>query len=160
MRRLPHQDAIDRCRGLQSSGRVHHVPGRHSLALVGSCSERDERLSGIDGDAHLEVRLLLDHPVTDRQRSPDGALGIVLVRDRRAEQRHDGVADELLDRPAVVFELGAEPRVERRQERADILGIEALGSRCESDQVGEENADDLALLAGRGRGGGHHGAAL
>ena len=160
MRRLPYQYAVDRCRGLEPGGRVDDVPGGHPFALVWSRSQRDEGLAGVDGDAHLEVGLLFDHPVTDRQRSPDGTLGIVLVRDRRAEQGHDGVADELLDRTAVVFELGAKPRIERRQERADILRIEALGSRCEPDQVGEENADDLALLAGRGRVGGHHGAAL
>jgi hypothetical protein len=36
----------------------------------------------------------------DRKRSPHSALRVVLVRDRRAEDRHDGIADELLDRTA------------------------------------------------------------
>ena len=39
--------------------------------------------------------------VDQLQRRPDGALGVVLVRDRRAPHRHHRVADELLDRPAV-----------------------------------------------------------
>ncbi len=30
---------------------------------------------------------------------------VVLVRDRHAERRHDGVADELLDRPALGLDL-------------------------------------------------------
>ena len=46
--------------------------------------------------------------VADRERRADGALGIVLVRDRRAEERHHRVADELLDRAAVALELRAE----------------------------------------------------
>ena len=39
------------------------------------------------------------------------ALGVVLVRGGSAEQRHHGVADELLDRSAVAFELGAKLRL-------------------------------------------------
>ena len=39
--------------------------------------------------------------VDEVEGGPDGPLGIVLVRDRRAPHRHDRVADELLDRAAV-----------------------------------------------------------
>jgi hypothetical protein len=50
------------------------------LALLDGCVECDQRLAGRDADVDLQVpgggELL-----TDRQRGPDGALGIVLVRD-------------------------------------------------------------------------------
>ena len=74
------------------------------------------------------------------------------MRDRRAEERHHRVADELLDRAAEALELVAQVRVVGREHRADVLGIELLGARREADEVGEEDGDDLALLArGRGR---------
>ena len=39
--------------------------------------------------------------IPDRQGGAHGPLRIVLVDDRRTEDRNDGVADELLDRAAV-----------------------------------------------------------
>ena len=61
-------------------------------------------------DGRLAVVQLGDR-VADRERRADRALGVVLVRDRRAEQRHHRVADELLHRAAVALELarGAAP---------------------------------------------------
>ena len=90
---------------------------------------------------------LLADPVADRERRADGALGVVLVRDRRAEDGHHRVADELLDRAAEALELGAQARVVGPQERPDVLWVELLGARREADEVGEEHRDDLALLA-------------
>ena len=57
-----------------------------------------------DADLQLAVRR---ERVANRERSAHGAFRIVLVRDRRAEDRHDRVADELLDRAAEALELGA-----------------------------------------------------
>ena len=57
----------------------------------------------------------LGERVADRERRAHRPLGIVLVRDRRAEDGHDGVADELLDRAAVPLELAADRRVVRRR---------------------------------------------
>ena len=83
----------------------------------------------------------------DRERSADGALGVVLVRGRRAEERHDRVADELLDGAAVALELGADALVVGAQDRLDVLRIHRLGLRREPDEVAEDDRDDLALAA-------------
>ena len=88
-------------------------------------------------------------PVADRECRADGPLGIVLVRDGRAEHRHHRVADELLDGAAALLELRSQPVVVRPQDRLDVLGIERLGARGEADEVGEENGDDLALAPHR-----------
>ena len=72
------------------------------------------------------IRLLLG-PVADRERRPDRPLGVVLVRDRRAEDRHHRVADELLDRAAEPLELGLQPRVVGIEEGGDVLGVHRLG---------------------------------
>ena len=105
-----------------------------------------ERLAGRDPDAHLELALLGER-LSDGERSANGSLGIVLVCDRRAEDRHDRVADELLDRPAEALELGAHARVVGLEQAPHVLGIHALGPRREADEVAEEARDDLALLA-------------
>ena len=118
------------------------------LALVDPCVERDERFAGRDADVDLQVsagsKLL-----TDRQRGPDGALGVVLVRDGRAEDRHHRVAHELRDRAAVPLEDCAQLGVIRLQEALHVLGIHPLGARREPHEVGEQHRHDLALLAER-----------
>ena len=121
------------CGGLEARGGVDDVAGRHSLSAAGVGPEHDQRLAGVDADAHVQVEagLLLVQPVdrgADRERRADRPLGIVLVGHRRAEERHDGVADELLDRPAVVLELVAQERVVRRQGAADVLDVHAARS--------------------------------
>src|SRR5204862_5982860 len=73
----------------------------------------------------------------------------VLVGDRGAEEGDNGVADELLHRPAVPLELVPQPSVVRREHRPDVLRIELLRARGEAHQVGEQDGDDLALLARR-----------
>ena len=90
----------------------------------GRASSEIERFAGRDPDAELE--LLLDGEVADRERRADGALGVVLVCGRRAEERHHRVADELLDGAAVSFELGANALVVRPEDRLDVLGIQRL----------------------------------
>jgi len=108
--RLRDCDAVDRCSALQTRGGVDDVPGDDSFALLRAGAERDDRLSRVDPDADLErercivrVQLLdrLEHP----QSRTHGALGIVLMRNGRAEHGHHGVADELLHRSSVQLDL-------------------------------------------------------
>ena len=91
-------------------------PEAIAFALGRAGVERDERLAGRDPDSELEP--LLDREVADGERGANGALGIVLVRDGGAEERHHGVADELLDRAPVALELAADARVVRTEDRA------------------------------------------
>src|SRR5947208_1532842 len=84
------------------------------------------------------------------ERCAHSALRIVLARDRRTEQRHYCVADELLHRPAPALELVAQALVVRRKDSLDVLRIEPLGLRSEADEVGEEDGQDLALGGARG----------
>src|SRR5207237_4182564 len=120
------------------------------------CAGPHARVSLVDADPDVQVEpfvllVQLGDPPPDRERRPDRALGIVLVRLRRAEQGEDGVAAELLERAAVTLEVGAHTRVTRRDERLHVLGIEALGARRRADEVDEDRGDHLALLAGGGR---------
>src|SRR6185436_7601475 len=92
------------------------------------------------------------NPVPDRKRGADGALGVVLVRNGCTEERHHGVADELLHCAAVALQLLAQPGVVGRKRCTDILRVEPLRLRGEAYEVGKEHADDLPFLARRLRG--------
>ena len=86
--------------------------------------------------------------LADGQGRSDGTLGVILVSGGRPEQRHDGVADELLDRAAVADELVAHLRVVRAKDRLHVLGVHLLGLCRETHEVTEEHGDDLALDSG------------
>ena len=75
------------------------------------------------------------------------ALGVILERSRSTEHRHHRVAGELLDRAARELDLLAHRVVEALELRTHALGIAIAGVRGRADEVGEENGDELALLA-------------
>jgi hypothetical protein len=145
LRLLADENPVHRSRGLESRRGVDDVAGDDPLAGLGPCVERDERFAGVHCDPHLDVPLLA-RPVADRERRPYRPLGVVLPGDRRTEDRDDGVADELLDRPAPALELAAQPLVVGAEDRGDVFGVEGLRPGCEADEVGEEDGHDLALL--------------
>ena len=123
--RLLDEDPVHRRGVLQPGGGVDDVSRDQPTLGAGARLERDEDLARVDGDPDLELLFLAD-PVADREGRPNRALGIVLVRDRGAEDRHHGVADELLDGAAADLQLGPEPVVERPQNRLDVLGVERV----------------------------------
>ena len=77
-----------------------------------------------------------------------GPLGLVLVRDRRAEDRADGVADELLDVAVVLADDGRELGHRLLHDRVGFFGIELLGHGGEARHVGEERGDAATLAFG------------
>jgi hypothetical protein len=133
---------------LQPGSRVDDVACCHPLALGGPRTEQDERLAGVDGDAHLQV-VLLARPVADGEGGANRPQRVVVVCDRRPEERHHRVADELLHGAAALLELATQPLPVRREHGADILRIELFRPRGEAHEIGEEHRDDLALLARR-----------
>ena len=91
----------------------------------------------------LELGLLAvraDHRLAHGERRAHGALGVVAVGDRRAEDAHHRVADELLDDAAERLDLVANALVVRREDRAHVLGVELFGPRREPDEVDEDDA--------------------
>ena len=108
-------------------------------------------VAGQEPGASLEVRVQGADRVDQLEGGADGPLGVVLVGGRRAPHRHDRVADELLDRPAVELDdLGGGLEV-AAQQLADGLGIAVLGEAREADEVGEQDGDQAPL--GRRRSG-------
>ena len=78
---------------------------------------------------------------------PHGPLGVVLLRDRGAPDRHDGVADELLDDAAVAGDDGPGELEVAGEELSYLLGVSLFGERREADEVAEQHRDVAQLGA-------------
>jgi hypothetical protein len=90
----------------------------------------------------VELLDSLQHP----KAGPDRPLRIVAVRDRRAEDGHHRIADELLDDAAVLLDARLYLRVVELERVADVLRVGAVRPRRELDEIDEEDRDELALL--------------
>ena len=109
-----------------------------------------EHVAGVDPDPGLDLAHLPDR-VAHLEGRPQRPQRVVLVHRRDAEHCHEGVADHLLDRPAVALDRRAHRRVEPGHDAAHHLRIRPLGERCRADDVAEEDGDRLSHLAGRRR---------
>ena len=146
---LPDEDRAGGATDWSRRGRVDEVPGDHPLA---GGADGHRRLAGQDPGPGLHRRPERPDRVDELEPGPHRPLGVVLVGDRRAPDGHDGVADELLDRPAVAGDHLAGDLEVAGQGVADLLGVALLGERREPDEVGEEHRDVPPL--GDGSGGG------
>src|SRR6266508_5380995 len=96
-KRLRPDEDLAGLRGLlQAGGDVDGVAGGEALLGAG------DDLSGVDADAGLNPQL--GEGVAHLHRCSDRAQGVVLVHLGHAEDGHDRVADELLDRAAVALD--------------------------------------------------------
>ena len=99
------------------------------------------------GSAGVEVVDRFEQPKAGAHRP----LGVVFVRQRCPEHPHHRVADELLHRSAEALDLLPHARVVSAEAAGDVLGVGAIRGLREPDEVDEQGATDLPLLAGRGR---------
>ncbi len=152
--RLPHQDRAGRRGRLEPGRGVDEVARDH--ALVGG-ADGHRRLAGQHPRAGGDAGAQRADRVDQVERRPDRALRVVLARHRRAPDRHDRVADELLDRAAVALDDVARQVEVAGQELPRLLRVAALGERREADQVGEQDRHEAAL-GDRGSGGRQSGA--
>ncbi len=103
---LPEVDASIRRLLLQSGGHVHRIARHQPLAEAGVAGDH---FAGVHAGRDPQADLLFGGQGVGQggqaggqfQRRTDRAQPVILVADRQAEHRHDGVPDELLDRPTV-----------------------------------------------------------
>src|SRR5262249_43701084 len=113
----------------------------------------DDDLAGVEADPHREVeamaalQLLGVAPqlVSQVKRRPARALGVILVRDRRPEQRHDAVAGVLRDGSLEAVHAVGEEVEEAVHDAVPVLGVELLGELHLALHVGEQDRDLLAF---------------
>ena len=102
----PDDDLATTRRLLEPSRRVDRVAGDQPLPGAGVTGDD---LAGVDPDVVVQLHAprRAELVIQGRQRRlhregrPERTQGVVLVADRQAEDGHDRVADELLDRPAM-----------------------------------------------------------
>jgi hypothetical protein len=81
-----------------------------------------------------------------------GALGVVLVGDRGAEERHDPVTRVLVDGPLVSVDAARKDPEQAIEQAMPLFGIDALRELHRAHDVGEEDGDQLALTPQRAPG--------
>ncbi len=103
------------------------------------------------GPSSLE--LFVDEPIerlVHLQGGTDRPVGIVLVRDRRAEEGQDGVAEDLVDGPPERLDVDDQPLERGVDQPFEALRVEMLRQRRVADHVGEQHGDHPPLLGRRG----------
>ncbi len=156
VRGLANQDLAGLGGLLEPGGHVDGVPGyqrlpgrripRHHLAGV-------QAGPGEDGDppVPLQVSVQAFQPLLHLEGGSHGAKGVVLVKGRDAEHRHDGISDELLHRPAVRFKGRLHLLEVASHDLAERLRIKAFAQTRRPGDVGEQHGDNLPRLSsGRG----------
>ena len=122
---------------LEPRGDVERLARRERRVAV-----LDDDLARLDPDAHRQLAVSrLDDP----HRCPDGALGVVLVRDRDAEDGEHGVPGELLDGSPVRLDVTPRAVEELRHPSAYDLRVARGDERARIDEVDEERGRELAF---------------
>src|SRR4029450_1339118 len=90
--------------------------------------EYHERFAGGDADSYRQGkgglrRVQLDDGLEQACRAADGPLGVVLVRSWCTEDRHDRIADELVEGAPEPFDLPTQPDMVGTQHGPDVLGV-------------------------------------
>ncbi len=95
----------------------------------------DDDRAGVDPDPDVDLGSLLD-----RERGKRGAACVVLVGDRGAEEGHEAVAEELVDRALVAVDLGEGECEEAVDDPVIFLGASLRRQLGRADDVAEDDA--------------------
>jgi hypothetical protein len=143
---------------LHASGEMGRLPYRRIIHAQIGADRSDDDVARVEAHPDLDR-----HPVgledlarvageggLHPERGIAGAHGVILMRDRRAEQRHDPIAHDLVHR-ALVPVHGFHHQLEHGVEDLPrLLGV-AVGEQLHRTlEVGEEHRDLLALAFERG----------
>ena len=153
IRRFSDEHRSWRRRRLQSRRRVDEVSCHESLggiSLIHGCFTGEHarsRRETSDPDLPAESSDRVDEVEPAAHRP----LGVVFVRDRRAPDGENGVADEVVDDTPVPLHDRPRHVGKAHEQVAHLLGIACLGDTREADEIGEERRDQ-ASFRGRRRG--------
>ena len=155
-RRLAHQNGSGLGVLLEPGGEIRGVADRCVVHPEVVADLAYHHRAGVEPHTHRDAGSLatrgsglLAYGPLDAERGQDGAACMVLVGHRCAEQSHEAVAEELVDRALVAMDFGESEVEEPVQERVHGLGAEALDQGRRVDDVAEENGDDLPLTLER-----------
>ena len=144
--RLGEPDLAARARARQPLGHGHRLADDRSG--VGRAARRDD-LAGADAGARPQAERQLLDPGAELRRGAEGALRVVLVRDRDAEHRQERVVAQLDDAAVTAGAHRASGVVEALDHRPQRFGVGAR-RRFGAGQLGED-ARHPATGVGRDR---------
>ncbi len=148
---LSDEHLVRACGLLEARRGVDRVAGNEAL---GGCRISRHHLPGVDpgpvGEANavgsLELVVELGECGLGLERGADGAKSIVLVDAWQAEDGHDGVADELLDRRAVAAKDGSHRVEVAAHHLANRLRVECLPELGRALKVAEHDRHRASLF--------------
>ena len=138
---------------LHACGEVGRLPDRRVVHVEVAADGAHDDLAGVQADADLDrdalappevLGVLLDgllHP----ERGIAGPDGVVLVGERRAEERHDPVAHDLVHGALVAVDGLHHALEDGVEEFSRLLGVAVGEELHRALEVGEEDGDLLAL---------------
>ena len=148
-----HEDRPRHRHLLHAGGQVRRLPDSGVVHAKVAADGANDDLSRVQADAdvngHTEraldlLRVAL-HRVLHPQRSVARADRVILVGQRRAEERHDAVAHDLVDRALVAVDSLHHAFEHGIEELPRLLGV-AVGQQFHGAlEVGEQHRDLLAL---------------
>ncbi|OLB54600.1 MAG: hypothetical protein AUI03_09365 [Nitrospirae bacterium 13_2_20CM_2_62_8] len=144
---------------LQATGQVDRVPDHGVVEEVLRPQVAHRHLAGIDphpdadGPPSGSRPLLVEpsHRLLHLQRHQHGATGVVRLRFRIAEKRHDRVPHELVQRPLVLEQDVGHLGEILAEQVLHVLWLHLLGHAGEPAHVGEEHRQALLAPAGVGQ---------
>ena len=151
--RRSEQDRPGRRHLLHAGGQVGRLPNGRVVHVQVGTDGADDHLARVEPHADLEGHPLraehtlrvLRHRLLHPERRVARPHGVVLVGERRSEERHDPIAHHLVDRALVAVDGLHHPFEDRVEELPGLLGVPVREQLHRALEVGEEHGDLLAL---------------
>jgi len=148
---------------LKSSSDIGGVADRRRVHRQSVAERAKDDRPGVNTDPYRQSHplgigstpLVATQSLLDGERRQQRTPYVILLRHRRAEQRHKAVTAELRSRPSIAMHFGQAHLEKRGDEVAHRLSAEARGHRRGADNVAEQHAD-LLHFAGERRPRGRH----
>src|SRR4029079_15883771 len=139
-----HQHISGGSRPVQTSCENGRVTGGGVVHPKVVADGTDDDRTGVDPDPDVDLGSLLD-----RERGKRCAACVVLVGDRGAEEGHEAVAEELVDRALIALDLGGGAGQEAIDDPVIFLRASLRRQLGRADDVAEENAHLLSFALDR-----------
>ena len=129
----------------QPGSKIHRFAENRVILLAAAGETGSDDLAAGNAEMCLEraseIAAQTSNRGVDLQCSPDRAQGIVAVRDRGTEQRHDGIADVLDDGATVAFDDAVDQRGIATYKIVQFLRVKCPGERGEPGEITEQDGD-------------------
>ncbi len=128
---------------LHPRGQMHIHPGRVIFDGIPGTDDPHRDFPRVQPDTHLNLRLVAQR--ADIERGPTGSIGMILLREWGAKQRHYAVAQNARD-DAVMLAHRAHHGLQRGvQQHGRLLWIEVVNQCCRFDDIGKQDGNKFPL---------------